>query len=137
MNGMKKTFYAAVFYAVFGIIGGGLADSMARTATGDTQLRLIHGHVLVLGMIFMLVLLALEKVFELHKTKWFNLGFWHYNAGVVLTGIGMWIVGAGQMSGAVRPSVAGLITAGAGHVLLTVGLGMLLYAVFVRVKQQK
>lgn len=45
----------------------------------------MHTHLLALGMLFFLVILALEKAFTLSDSRWFTPFFWIYNAGLVLT----------------------------------------------------
>ena len=103
--------------------------------TGFTQLAVMHTHLLALGMLVMLIVLALEKVFELSKTKWFNLFFWHYNAGLLLTVAMMLVVGmrdvAGQTSTPMLDGIAGL-----GHVVITVSLIFFFVGVGKRLKSQ-
>ena len=134
---MKKLYYAAVVYAVLGL-GFGLffrEYTKAHDFTGFTQLAVMHTHLLALGMLVMLIVLALEKVFELSKTKWFNLFFWHYNAGLLLTVAMMLVVGmrdvAGQTSTPMLDGIAGL-----GHVVITVSLILFFVGVGKRLKSQ-
>ena len=134
---MKKLYYAAIVYAVLGL-GFGLffhEYTKAHDFTGFTQLAVMHTHLLALGMLVMLIVLALEKVFELSKTKWFNLFFWHYNAGLLLTVAMMLVVGmrdvAGQTSTPMLDGIAGL-----GHVVITVSLIFFFVGVGKRLKSQ-
>ena len=134
---MKKLYYAAVVYVVLGL-GFGLffrEYTKAHDFTGFTQLAVMHTHLLALGMLVMLIVLALEKVFELSKTKWFNLFFWHYNAGLLLTVAMMLVVGmrdvAGQTSTPMLDGIAGL-----GHVVITVSLIFFFVGVGKRLKSQ-
>ena len=134
---MKKIYYAAAMYAVLGL-GFGLffrEYTKAHDFTGFTQLAVMHTHLLALGMLVMLIVLALEKVFELSKTKWFNLFFWHYNAGLLLTVAMMLVVGmrdvAGQTSTPMLDGIAGL-----GHVVITVSLIFFFVGVGKRLKSQ-
>ena len=124
-------------YAVLGL-GFGLffrEYTKAHDFTGFTQLAVMHTHLLALGMLVMLIVLALEKVFELSKTKWFNLFFWHYNAGLLLTVAMMLVVGmrdvAGQTSTPMLDGIAGL-----GHVVITVSLIFFFVGVGKRLKSQ-
>src|SRR5699024_5049803 len=57
----------------------------AQDFTGETQLAVVHTHLLALGMVVMLVLLALEKVFQLSAHKSFNVYIWLYNIHAVIT----------------------------------------------------
>lgn len=134
---MKKLYYAAVVYAVLGLGFGLFFREYTKTHdfTGFTQLAVMHTHLLALGMLVMLIVLALEKVFELSKTKWFNLFFWHYNAGLLLTVAMMLVVGmrdvAGQTSTPMLDGIAGL-----GHVVITVSLIFFFVGVGKRLKSQ-
>lgn len=120
---MKKLYYAAIAYTVLGL-GFGVfyrEYTKAHHFDGATQLAVMHTHLLALGMLFMLVALALEKLFQLSKTKWFNLFFWHYNGGLVLTMVMMLIIGIRDVAGqASTPMIDGI--AGLGHLVITVGL---------------
>lgn len=110
-------------YAVLGLCSGVFYREYTKyhDFQGVTQLAVMHVHLLALGMLVMLILLALEKQFELSKTKWFNLFYWHYNGGMLLTVIMMLVIGirdvAGQASTAMLDGIAGL-----GHIIITVGL---------------
>lgn len=74
-------------------------------------------------MLFFLIVLLLEAVFTLSKTKQFTLFYWHYNAGLLLTLAMMAYIGLQQLGGPYQAGgmVAGL--SGLGHILLAVGLG--------------
>lgn len=98
---------------------------------GDSQLDLLHFHILALGMLVSLVWLALDGVYNLSRNKkWFNLAFWHYNSGVILTLLSMVLIGVHQATGAT--SVPSMLTgiSGLGHVVLTAGLCMFFYVLF-------
>lgn len=126
---MKKLYYAALLYAVLGLTAGLFYREYTQinNFTGDTELSVMHTHLLALGMITMLVVLALEKLFTLSRTKWFSLFFWHYNGGLLLTVTMMLIIGIGQVGGqATSPMLAGI--AGLGHIILTVAIGFLFVA---------
>ena len=90
---MKKLYYAALMYAVLGL-GAGLffrEYTKSHDFSGYTELAVMHTHLLALGMLVMLIVLALEKAFMLSKTKWFDLFYWHYNGGLMLT-VGMMLI---------------------------------------------
>ncbi len=120
---MKKLYYAAITYAVLGL-GFGLfyrEYTKAHDFHGATQLAVMHTHLLALGMLVMLVALALEKLFELSKTKWFNLFYWHYNGGLLLTVAMMLVIGVRDvMNQASTPMLDGI--AGIGHIIITIAL---------------
>jgi nitric oxide reductase large subunit len=87
-------------------------------------------------MVVFLLVMALEKAFSLSKSRYFNLFFWHYNGGLVLTTGVMLVHGIMQVQG-VKDSamIAGI--AGLGHIILTVGLGFLFAALYQRAVKEK
>ncbi len=131
---MKKLYNAALVYAILGLAAGffvRLYVDQVKHFDGQTQLHLLHFHLLVLGMMVFLVLLALEKSLALSKTKWFNLFYWHYNGGMLLT-IGMMVIhGIMQVNGVGESTIIAGI-AGIGHLLLTAGVGFLFAAIHSR-----
>ncbi|WP_211240853.1 DUF2871 domain-containing protein [Hamadaea tsunoensis] len=120
-------YYAAHAYMIVGVVSG-LAYreiTKAKDFTGDTQLGLVHTHVLALGMLFFLGVLALEKLFTLtaHR-RLFTWFFWTYNGGLVLTVAMMVVHGTLTVFGhESNEAIAGI--AGLGHIVLTVGLILL------------
>lgn len=135
---MKKLYYAAVTYATLGLLAGLFYREYTRAHDfeGVTQLAVMHTHLLTLGMIVMLVALALEKLFMLSKTKWFNLFYWHYNGGLALMMVMMLIIGIGDVAGqATKPMLAGI--SGLGHIIITVGIAFFLVALGKRVNAEK
>ena len=93
--------------------------------TGETNLSLLHTHLFSLGMLFFLVVLALEVTLKPSQQKFFNGFFVTYNIGLILTTIMMAVRGflqtqGGEISRAMDASVSGM--AGVGHILLSVGL---------------
>ncbi|MQY09863.1 DUF2871 domain-containing protein [Actinomadura macrotermitis] len=120
---MKKLYYAAHTYMIIGLVGGLYYRELTKLNdfTGDSQLGLVHTHVLALGMLFFLIVLALEKVFTLSAGRLFNAFFWTYNAGLALTVTVMTVRGTLTVLGHPTPAIAAHI-AGGGHIALTVGL---------------
>ena len=129
--GMKKLYFAALSYMILGLIAGLYYRELTKEYdfTGDSQLSVVHTHLLTLGMLAFLLVLALEKLFALTKTKQFNWFFWIYNAGLVVT-VGM-MVTHGSMTVVGNESgdaIAGI--AGMGHVLLTIALVLLFVSLY-------
>ncbi|GAA1358318.1 DUF2871 domain-containing protein [Streptomyces beijiangensis] len=121
---MKKLYYAAHTYMIVGVVSGLYYREITKhyDFTGDSQLGVVHTHLLALGMLFHLIVLALEKLFTLSADgRLFNWSFWVYNAGLVLTVTMMTIHGTQTVAGA-RTSEAVSGIAGLGHIVLTVGL---------------
>jgi len=120
---MRKIYVAAHVYMILGLISGLYYRELTKLNdfTGDTQLSVVHTHILALGMLFFLVVLALEKLFTLTAGKLFAAFFWVYNAGLALT-VGLMIVRGtmtvlGHQAGAALDGISGL-----GHIVITLGL---------------
>jgi hypothetical protein len=121
---VSKSFHAAWIYAALGLFAGLFYREYTRGKDfeGTTQLAVTHTHLLALGMLLFLVVLALTAVLPLGELRLFTLFFWFYNAGLVITVTMMFVHGIIQVNGDDRdlPAVAGI--AGLGHILITVGL---------------
>ncbi|PFG16464.1 uncharacterized protein DUF2871 [Propionicimonas paludicola] len=126
---MRRLYFAAITYTVLGLVSGVFFREFTRATafTGATQLGLVHTHLLALGTLMMLIVLALDLTLGLSGSRSFSWFFTTYNAGLVVTaGTLVWhglLQVAGQDAG---PAVAGI--AGLGHILLTIGLGCLLFS---------
>jgi len=126
---MKRLYYASLTYMIVGIASGLFYRELTKfnEFEGDTQLAVAHTHLLVLGMFFFLIMIALEKLFTLSDARTFRWFFWTYNAGVIVT-VSMQIVHGsmtvlGHESG---PAIAGI--AGMGHIFITIGLVLMFIA---------
>jgi hypothetical protein len=120
---MRKIYVAAHVYMILGLVSGLYYRELtkAKDFTGDSQLGIVHTHILALGMLFFLIVLVLEKQFTLTAGKLFDAFFWVYNAGLALT-IGMMLVRGtmtvlGHQAGAALDGISGL-----GHIVITLGL---------------
>lgn len=134
---MKKLFYAASTYLVLGLASGLVYREVTKqndhtSADGFTQLSVVHTHLLTLGVIVLLIVLVLEKVFALSESKLFDWFFWVYNLGLVITTGVMTITGTLQVLGEeTGKALAGI--SGSGHIIMTVGLILLFLALGKRV----
>lgn len=119
---MKKLFYTAMAYLLFGLCAGVFYReyTVLNKFTGFTQLKLTHVHILVLGFLIFFTLILFEKVFELSISKWFNKFFTIYNIGLIWSIVGFFIIGIGQVKG-VQPGAAINGIVGLGHIIITVG----------------
>ncbi|GAA4605052.1 DUF2871 domain-containing protein [Actinoallomurus liliacearum] len=120
---MRKIYNAAHVYMIIGLVSGFYYREITKAEhfTGDTQLGLVHTHVLALGMLFFLIVLMLEKQFALSAVRLFDWSFWVYNAGLAVTVAMMTLHGTLTVLGHESGDAIALV-AGAGHILLTVGL---------------
>lgn len=123
---MKRFAKLSFFYSILGLLLGAfyreftkVYDFKERTVLGG-----LHTHVIVLGALFFLIVLLLEKSFELTKSNKFNLFFITYNIGLLLTVIMMAVRGCAEvlnleLSTAANASISGI--AGIGHIVITIG----------------
>ncbi|WP_331742194.1 DUF2871 domain-containing protein (plasmid) [Streptomyces sp. NBC_00876] len=136
---MRKSYYAAHVYMIVGVISGLFYREFTKIKdfTGETQLALMHTHLLALGMIVFLIVLVLDKVFQLSGSKLFTAFFWFYNIGIVISTAMMGVHGIltvlGRDEDNINVSVP--LTAGLGHILLTVGLILLFILLGKRVNE--
>lgn len=124
---LTKLYRFSVFYAVLGILGGVFFREFTKfqNFTRTTSLGVVHTHAFMLGMMFFLVLIILEKLFHLHEYRRFNLFLGFYNAGLLVTIIMLIIRGILQvlnspLTSGMNAAISGV--AGIGHILLCIGL---------------
>ena len=134
---MRKLKNAAHVYMVLGLVSGIFYREFTRFNhfTGKTQMSLVHTHLLALGMLAFLVVLALEKQFQLSKAKQFRYFFWLYNAGLVITVATMVVRGIAAVLG--RDVPVPPYVPGCGHFLLMLGLIMLFVALGKRLDEEE
>lgn len=126
---LTRLYWMAVAYTTLGLLAGlGYRElTKAHDFTGKTQLSVLHTHLLALGLLMALILLALEHTLRLSRDNRFWTAVVVYNVGVLLSSIMMTIIGTQQVlrAGWQTPaSIAGI--AGLGHITLTLGLVLLL-----------
>lgn len=123
---MQRLFTAACCYLAAGLLAGLFYREFTKANDFPhgqfTQLGVAHTHLLALGFMTSLIVLALEKVFGISRSpKLFSWFFWVYNAGVVVTSAMMIWHGSltvlGKESNEMISGIAGL-----GHISITAGL---------------
>ncbi|MBC1417801.1 DUF2871 domain-containing protein [Listeria fleischmannii] len=135
---MKKLLTTALTYCILGLIAGVYYREITKynDFTGDTQLSVLHTHLLMLGMFMFIIVLLLEKNFHIMQSKKFNIFYYVYNAGLLLTVGLMTFHGTmtviGKETGAAVAGIAGL-----GHILLAIGLIALFMVMYERLKLEK
>ncbi|MGW5751301.1 DUF2871 domain-containing protein [Nocardia rhamnosiphila] len=120
---MRLILNTAHLYMIVGVVSGLYYREITklRDFTGESQLGVVHTHLLALGMLFFLLVLALAKQFALTTHPLFGWFYWIYNTGLTLTTAMMALHGTLTIMG--RPSATAIaLLAGLGHILLTVGL---------------
>ena len=124
---IKKLWNLSFTYTLIALLSGVFYREYTRGIgyTEAKNLSLLHTHLFVLGMLFFLIVLALESIFKLSQQKLFNGFLWTYNIGLIVSSVMMAVRGwlqtqGGELSRAVDASVSGM--AGVGHILLGVGI---------------
>ncbi|WP_349904766.1 DUF2871 domain-containing protein [Parafrigoribacterium humi] len=137
---MKKLFYAATVYLVLGLASGLFYREFTKAngytaADGFTQLSVVHTHLLTLGVIVLLIVLGLEKVFGLSRSPLFSWFFWLYNVGLIISSGTMVVNGMLRVRGETSSAALAGIS-GSGHIILTAGLILLFVALGKRVLEK-
>ena len=127
---MKRYLNAALTYAVLALAGGVFYREFTKFNgfDGRTALGVVHTHYFMLGMVFFLLLLVLEKTFSFTSAKTGRV-LAVYHVGLNLTAVMLAVRGVTQVLGAelssgMSAAISGM--AGIGHILLGVSLVLLL-----------
>lgn len=108
-------------YAIAGLLSGLYYRELtkANDFEGRTQLAAVHTHLLVLGVVFLLIVLALERLFTLSDSPMYAWFLGTFNIGTIVTAAMLTVHGSMQVVGRdASPAISGV--AGLGHILLTV-----------------
>ncbi len=126
---MRKLVNLSFIYMAVGVASGLFYREFTKMNDfpegGWTQLSVVHTHLLVLGFMVLLLVLLLEKAFNISAhDKLYAWFMWTYNIGVILTAAMLTVHGSltvlGKESSAMIAGIAGL-----GHIALTVGMILL------------
>lgn len=127
---MKRYMNLALLYAVLAMVGGVFYREFTKFNgfTEKTTLGVVHAHYFLLGMVFFLLLLLLEKSFSFTEAKTGRI-LAAYQVGLNLTEVMFVVRGVTQVLGTALSSgmsaaISGI--AGIGHILLGISLAMLL-----------
>lgn len=127
---MKRYLNAALTYAVLAMAGGVFYWEFTKLSgfDGRTALGVVHTHYFMLGMVFFLLLLVLEKTFSFTGAKTGRV-LAVYHVGLNLTAVMLAVRGVTQvlgteLSSGMSAAISGM--AGIGHILLGVSLVLLL-----------
>lgn len=127
---MKRYMNMALVYAILAMVGGVFYREFTKFNgfTGRTTLGVVHTHYFLLGMVFFLLLLLLEKNFSFTGAKTGRI-LVVYQIGLNLTAVMFVVRGVTQVLGTALSSgmsaaISGM--AGIGHILLGVSLVLLL-----------
>lgn len=138
---MKKYYLSSIVYALLALVGGVFYREFTKgfSFTGQTTLSVVHVHYFVLGTIFFLVMLLLEKTFSFTNKK-INIAFILYHVGLNLTCIMFLVRGILQVTNqslttGIDTMVSGF--AGIGHIILGVSLVLVLVFIYQNVFKKK
>ena len=130
---VKRYMNSALVYAVLALVGGVFYREFTKFYgfVGGTALGGIHTHYFMLGMVFFLLLLLLEKNFSFTGAKTGRVVL-VYHVGLNLTVVMLVVRGVAQvlsiaLSSGMDAAISGM--AGIGHILLGVSLVVLLVQV--------
>lgn len=130
-------FRASAAWTGLGLVAGLYYRELTRSSghPGGTQLAVTHTHLLVVGTLFGLVFLLLERQFQLSQSKLFSGFFWTWIAGTAVTVGAQLFKGTLQVLGnasAESKAIAGV--SGLGHIALTVSFVLFFLALRSRLK---
>lgn len=127
---MKRYMNSALLYAILAMVGGVFYREFTKFNgfAAKTTLSVVHTHYFLLGMVFFLLLLVLEKNLSFTGTKTGRV-LLTYHIGLNLTAVMLVVRGVTQVMGAelsrgADAAISGI--AGIGHILLGVSLVLLL-----------
>lgn len=136
---MKKFAKLSFFYSMLGLLLGVFYREFTKINgfTGKTVLGGLHTHALVLGVFFFLIVMLLEKSFELTKNKKFNAFYINYNVGLILLIIMMAVRGCVEVLGLeiskmADASISGV--AGISHIIMAVAYILFFLILLDRIK---
>ena len=139
---MKKYYLSSIVYALLALVGGVFYREFTKgfSFTGQTTLSVVHVHYFVLGTIFFLVMLLLEKSFSFTNKK-VNIAFILYHVGLNLTCIMFLVRGILQVTNqSLTTGIDAMVSgfAGIGHIILGVSLVLVLVFIYQNVfKKEK
>lgn len=128
---MKRYMNTAFLYALLAMAGGVFYREFTKLNgfTGQTALAVVHTHYFLLGMVFFVLLVLLEKSFAF-TSAWIGKALIAYHAGLNLTSAMFVVRGVTQVLG--TPLTSGMDAAisgvaGIGHMVLGVSLALVLW----------
>ncbi len=129
---MKRYMNMALLYAILAMVGGVFYREFTKFNgfTAKTTLSVVHTHYFLLGMVFFLLLLLLEKNFSFTGAKTrrvlviYHIGLNLTAVMFIVRGVAQVLVPASSLSSGMNGAISGI--AGIGHILLGVSIILLL-----------
>ena len=128
-DNMKRLMNESIVYGVLGLIVGGVfyrEFTKLNGFTGFTTLSVVHTHYLMLGMVFFLLSVLVEKNFHFVDNKVLKYLIF-YHIGLILTVFLLTIRGVVQV---LSLDVSSAVLSGIGHLIL--GISMILVLISIR-----
>lgn len=124
---MKRLMNASIVYGVLALVGGVFYREFTKLNgfTGFTTLSVVHTHYLILGMVFFLLLVLVEKNYSFINDKVRK--YLLYHIGLNLTVVMLVIRGVVQV---LSLNVSSAVLSGIGHLIL--GISMFLVLISIR-----
>ncbi len=128
---MKKYLKLSLLYAILAMIGGIFYREFTKIYDfmQPTTLSVVHVHLFVLGMIFILLLGLYQDKLSLSQNKLYQYSFISYNLFLILMVIMMLIKGILQVTGSTYSIVLTAIS-GLSHTGLGISLFLILFSLF-------
>ena len=122
---MKRLMLASIIYAVLALVGGVFYREFTKL-NGFTILSVVHTHYLILGMVFFLLLVLVEKNYSFINDK-VRKCLLLYHIGLNLTVVMLVVRGVVQV---LSLDVSSAVLSGIGHLIL--GISMFLVLISIR-----
>ncbi|WP_259891973.1 DUF2871 domain-containing protein [Brachybacterium sp. p3-SID1565] len=106
---MNRLLVTSFVYMILGLASGVFYREYSKltgTVGEQSQLSTLHTHLLVLGMLVFLVVLALEATVRVTGRRSFTVFYWTYNVGLVITVVMMVVRGVLTLDGPTPPAPA-------------------------------
>lgn len=122
MDSIKKLYFTTFIYLVLGLAEGVFYREFTKMNNFDsyTTLKVTHGHILILGFLFFMILSLLATKVSFEELKGFNVWFWTYNVGLIFTVVTFIWRGVLQVKGLDFNGLNHI--AGLGHAILGIAL---------------
>lgn len=131
---MKKYINLSAFYLVVGLLSGIFFREFtkANNFTDKTILGGVHGHTLILGFIFFLVVLILDKLFEISNAKAYKGWLTLYNVSLLFMLGTLFVRGILQVKGSDFTGFNHIV--GLSHAMLGVSLIWFVIILYKKIK---
>lgn len=128
---MKKYIFLSLFYAILAMVGGIFYREFTKIYdfVQPTTLSVVHVHLFVLGMIFMLILGLYQEKLSISKNALYRRSLIFYNLFLIFMVLTLVIKGILQVTGG-SFSTPLVFLSGLSHIGLGVSLFLILFSLF-------